>query len=145
MSERNTFEKSERLCSRKLIETLFASGKSVSAFPFRVQYLFVQRADNEAVSQVMFPVPKKRFKRAVRRNLIRRRAKEAFRLNKNLLYADIPKDYAIIAAFIYIDSTIQSYDSIQKGILKAFEKLRTKKPELFDNNLNSLNICDSGS
>ena len=142
MHQKNRFEKDERLCSRKLIETLFSSGKSVSAFPFRIQYLFVPRVENAVVSQVMFPVPKKRFKRAVKRNLIRRRAKEAFRLNKNLLYADIPEGYMLITAFIYIDSTIQSYDSILKGILKAFEKLKAKKPESFDNNSNSLNIRD---
>ena len=121
MYQNNRFKKDERLCSRKLIETLFSSGKSLSAFPFRVQYLYVPRS-GETVSQVMFPVPKKRFKRAVKRNLIRRRAKEAFRLNKHLLYADIPEGYTLIAAFIYVDAAIQPYDSIYKGIMKAIDK-----------------------
>ena len=121
----STFGKNERLCSRKQIEMLFASGKSFSAFPFRVQYLYVPRFD-EAVSQVMFPVPKKRFKRAVKRNLIRRRAKEAFRLNKHLLYTGIPEGYTLIAAFIYVDAAIQPYSSIHKGIMKAIDKFGAK-------------------
>ena len=128
-----TFGKSERLCSRKQIEMLFSSGKSFSAFPFRVQYLYVPRLD-ETVSQVMFPVPKKRFKRAVKRNLIRRRAKEAFRLNKHLLYADIPEGYTLVAAFIYIDAAIQPYDSIHKGIVKAIDKFGTNKPNIIPSN-----------
>lgn len=116
-----SFKKSERLCSKKLIETLFQSGSSIMAFPIRVQYLLIDSDDTDVI-KVLLSVPKKRFKRAVKRNLIRRRMKEAFRLNKHLLYANVPEGKQLIWAFIYIDSTIQPYDVILKGILKTFER-----------------------
>ncbi|MDR2927776.1 MAG: ribonuclease P protein component [Cytophagaceae bacterium] len=125
-TEKNTFTKMERLCSRKQIEQLFAEGKSVSAFPFRMQYLLIEFSD-DIPSKVLFSIPKKRFKRAVKRNLIRRRAKEAFRLNKQLLYQNIPEGSMCLLAFIYVDNQIHSYESIQNGILKAFEKLHEKE------------------
>lgn len=120
-----TFKKGERLCSKKLIETLFQSGSSIMAFPIRVQYLLIDSDDTDVI-KVLLSVPKKRFKRAVKRNLIRRRMKEAFRLNKHLLYATVPQGKQLILAFIYIDNTIQPYDVILKGILKSFERYCSK-------------------
>ena len=122
---RFTFHKKERLCSRKLIEELFTSGMAVVAFPFRVAY-HIKPTTDEIKLQVLFSVPKKRFKRAVKRNLIRRRAKEAFRLNKHLLYNIIPENHKLILAFIYIDDKIQTFDVIKKGILKGVEKIAGK-------------------
>ena len=123
---RYTFDKSERLCSKKMIESLFQSGTSIMAFPLRVQYILIDTDEADPV-KILFSVPKKRFKRAVKRNLIRRRMREAFRLNKHELYASIPEGKQLICAFIYIDNAIQPYESILKGTLKAFERYITKQ------------------
>jgi len=117
-----TFSKKERLCSRKQIQQLFSSKETVTSFPFRILYRLVP-ADDEVRVQVLFSVPKKLFKRAVKRNLIRRRAKEAFRLNKHLLYEFIPKNHKLHLMFIYFDEKIQSYNSIKKGVSKGIEKM----------------------
>ena len=75
--QRNTFKKAERLNSRTLIEKLFAGGnKSIPAFPVRVVFMPV---DNETLptASILISVPKKRFKRAVKRNLVKRQVREA--------------------------------------------------------------------
>ena len=120
-----TLKKEERLCSKKKIELLFQSGASIMAFPIRMQYLLTEAEDSSPV-KILFSVPKKRFKRAVKRNLIRRRMREAFRLNKHQLYAAIPDGKQLLCAFIYVDSTIHPYDAILKGTIKAFERYTAK-------------------
>ena len=118
----NSFSKKERLCSKKLIELLFSSGKTVSEFPFRVKYHLFPATD-EVSMQILFSVPKKTIKRAVNRNLIRRRAKEVFRLNKHHLYNKIPQNHKLILAFVYIDKDIQSFEVIKNGIIKCIDFL----------------------
>lgn len=123
---RNRLTKNERLCSKKMIELLFQSGSSLMAFPFRFQYILVDSQEEYPVN-VLFSIPKKRFKRAVKRNLIRRRTKEAFRLNKQMLYDAIPEGKLLICAFIYVDNTIQPFDIIHKSVLKTFERYISKQ------------------
>ncbi len=128
-SIRYTFNKGERLCSKKSIDTLFRSGASIMAFPLRIQYLLTRCDDNNPV-KVLFSVPKKRFKRAVKRNIIRRRMREAFRLNKHMIIGPIPEGKQLICAFIYIDSEIQSYENIFKATLKGLNRYITKQKNL---------------
>src|ERR1700761_6552929 len=76
-----TFTKEERLCNKKLIDTLFHNGSSFLCYPFKVSWLEADFAGTFPV-QIVFAVPKRRFKRAVDRNLIKRHMREAYRLNK---------------------------------------------------------------
>ena len=92
-TRRNKFSKSERLCSRKAIEALFAGGnKSYTAFPLRV--VFRPLSEQEASSlpgtagsevQLLISVPKRLFKHAVDRNRAKRQVREAWRLNRGIL------------------------------------------------------------
>jgi len=78
----HTFPKEERLCSRKVLEELFGGGhKSVSAFPIRAVFM----PSEQAGVRVMISVSKRYFKRAVKRNRIKRQLREAYRLQKELL------------------------------------------------------------
>ena len=84
--KRYTLSKAERLCSKKLIERLFAGGnKSFPAFPLRVVYMPLDIEDEGAEVSILVSVPKKRFKRAVKRNLVKRQVREAYRRNKYIL------------------------------------------------------------
>ena len=66
---RYTLNKSERLCSKKLIERLFAGGnKSFPSFPLRVVYMTLDTEETTADASILISVPKKRFKHAVKRN-----------------------------------------------------------------------------
>lgn len=116
-----TFKKEERLCSKKLLEQLFSNGSSFLVYPFKINFLL-----NDAVSvpqvQVLVIVSKRRFKRAVDRNRIKRLIKEAYRLNKEAeLFCHLPQK--ILLSINYIGKEIPEYDLVQKKLLKVFVKL----------------------
>ncbi|MCL2074587.1 MAG: ribonuclease P protein component [Marinilabiliaceae bacterium] len=113
------------LRSRKQIQHLFSSGLGVTVFPFRILYC-VLSSENETKMEVLFSVPKKMLKKAVKRNLIRRRAKESFRLNKHLFIEQIPENQKLLVTFIYIDKTIHPYETIKKGVINGFTKIIEK-------------------
>ena len=123
-----TFTKSERLCSKKILGELFKKGSmSVGTFylfPFRVLYLLPSDSTPERESTlpaIVISVPKRAFKRAVDRNLIRRRVREAYRLNKQLLNQE--KAAPTNIAFLYTAKQIISFEEIEKGMKLAFKKL----------------------
>ncbi|TCO11046.1 ribonuclease P protein component [Natronoflexus pectinivorans] len=124
----NSFGKQERLFLTKQIEQLFSEGRSVTSFPLRIQYLLVPASD-QSPSKVLFSVPKKRFKRAVKRNLIRRKMREAFRLNKQQLYSVVPQGKQLLAAVVYINNEVADYQSVEKAVIKAFDKLKARLEE----------------
>ena len=75
--------KTERLCGKTAVVGLFEHGKSLSAGCLRCKYMI--RAD-EGPSRIVVSVPKRHFKRAVKRNRVKRQIREAYRLNKEILY-----------------------------------------------------------
>src|ERR1700709_234674 len=81
MSKIYTFTKEERLCNKVLIDSIFHNGSSFLCYPFRVSWLVVD-APQLFPAQVLIAVPKKRYKRAVDRNLVKRRIREVYRLHK---------------------------------------------------------------
>ncbi len=81
MSKIYTFKKEERLCNKKLIDQLYHNGSSFLCYPFKVSWL-ITTAPQLSPAQVLFSVSKKRYKKAVDRNLIKRRMREAYRLHK---------------------------------------------------------------
>lgn len=114
--------KSERLNSRMLIERLF-SGKSRSlpAFPLRVVYMMVNE-ETLPVSSLMVSVSKKRFKRAVKRNHVKRQIREAYRKNKYLL-TDVLQatEQKVLLAFIWIDNELHSSEEIEIKVKRLLQ------------------------
>jgi ribonuclease P protein component len=122
------FPKKERLTSEKSIERLFASGKKFTSFPLKMVCLVTEEARPEGENvKALFSVSKRNFKRATDRNLIKRRLREAYRLNKSLL-----KDVKLLkmancdVAFIYISKEITDFwliDDKMKSLLMKFSML----------------------
>lgn len=126
---KNTFTKDERLCNKIEIESLFKTGNSLFVFPFKILYKEAQSTQKHPV-KVLFSVPKRNFKRAVHRNLIRRRIKESYRLNKNSFYENLNNtETQISLMIIYVDKEIADYSKIEKSLKKGLAKLIKKLSE----------------
>lgn len=123
----NTFSKDERLCSKIIIDKLFAEGKTVYYYPLRFVYLSFENQEEKYPIKVIFSVPKRSFKKAVDRNLIRRRIREAYRLEKNSFYEPFIRNKKNIALMvIYTNKDIIDYQSIKKSLQKGMKKLINK-------------------
>lgn len=123
-----TFSKRERLCGEIRINQLFSTGKAFIVFPLRVVYLAVPK--EEVSLKMMVSVPKKRFKRANKRNLLKRRIREAFRLNKSLLGDKLlEKNYTLQVAFSYVSDEELPFNLIQKKLQEAFVKIGERLPQ----------------
>lgn len=119
----NRFMKSERLCSKKRIDLLFQGGKSKWGNSLRATWLFCDD-ETEAPVQVLFSAPKKQFRRAVDRNLLKRRMREAYRLHKYDLYTKISSEEKyLLLAFLYIGKQIESYSVIESEMKNLLAKI----------------------
>lgn len=115
-TNKNKFSKSERLCSKKAIEALFQNGKSFYCSPFMIVWAY-SNSDMPFPAQVAISIPKKGFKLAVTRNLIKRRTREAYRVNKANLYNILhSKEKKIVFTIIFRDNSIPDYITVEKSV-----------------------------
>jgi ribonuclease P protein component len=124
-----SFKKAERLCSKKQIEKLFSEGNSFLFYPLKVVYMDFDFPEPFPAKSA-FSVSKKRFKTAVQRNLIKRRMREAYRLNKQLFTLDDNSSKKAVF-FIYIGKEILDFQTIEKAMkrsLAALAKPSTPNP-----------------
>lgn len=121
---RHTFKKSERLCSRILMERLFQSdNRSVSAYPVRAVFLPVEKSVQQGIS-VLISVPKKRFHDAVDRNRVKRQLREAYRKHKHALTAQMAeRGQGLLIAFVYVSDQIESTAYIEKRMVRLLGKI----------------------
>lgn len=125
--QRYTLSKEERLSWKRYIDLLFEKGQSFVAFPLRVVYLSVEE-DLPARASFLVSVPKKKFKRAVKRNLIKRQVREAYRVRKYELIEPLEaKNKSMLVAFLYLDKEIHPFATMEKAMNKAIRLLREKE------------------
>lgn len=121
----NSLSRAERLRTLGAIRRLFESGEGGFVYPLR--YLYFAESDTEHSVRVLFSVPKRYHKRANKRNLLRRRTKEAYRLNRYLLTADRP--LSIDLALIYSSKEPADYRRIEHALRKILKSITEKISE----------------
>ena len=121
--------KDEKLCSRTAVNLLFDEGKSLMAFPLRAAYRL--RPQGEHPVQFLISIPKKRIRRAVMRVTLRRRVREAYRLNrKTLLLPSLHQSgWGVDIAFVYLDKTPAPYSVIQEKMILLLQRIAQSAAE----------------
>jgi len=118
-----TFPKSEKLCSKKIIKALFENGNSLNIYPFKVFWLSEKLNIQDSV-QLAISVPKRNFKKAVDRNLLKRRIRESYRHKKQILFNhSLNNNLKISLILIYISKEILDYKFIDLKIEKVLNKI----------------------
>jgi ribonuclease P protein component len=115
--QRFTYRKHEKLKSRKVTDALFASGKTLQQFPLKLFYV-VNDAETFSLN-IGVGVSKRYFKKAVHRNRIKRLLREAFRLNKYLLY-DTQLKKQLTVFILFTDKELPSQELMHTKIQALF-------------------------
>jgi|CXWL01.1.fsa_nt_gi ribonuclease P protein component len=124
---RLTFKKNERLTNKKTFEQLFNTGKSFTVAPFRLVWVET-KANGTIPVQLGISVPKRSFAKAVDRNVLKRKIREAYRKNKHLLYGVLQKENLSIALMIiYIAKEEVPYREIENKMIVSLQRLAAQK------------------
>lgn len=120
------FPKSERLRSKKIIDSLFSPadkslGGNVFLYPFKIFWLNPQAEDKPRFPQVIFSIPKKHFKKATDRNRLRRQIKEVYRTHKLDLFQNKKVPFAL--GIVYIAKEKHDFSLIKKKLIQALGKM----------------------
>ena len=128
--------KSERLCSRKLIDILFGAGGShaMTAFPLKAVYRLVESNSvslaseddvDESKVQVLVSVPKKHFKRAVKRNRVKRQVREAYRKHKSFVTLRVngQSDKQLLIAFIWLSDELADSVMVEQRVSNLLQRI----------------------
>ncbi len=123
------FPKSERLRSKKIIDSLFSPadkslGGNVFLYPFKIFWLNPKKEDNLRFPQVIFSVPKRYFKKATARNRLRRQIKEIYRTHKFTLFQHKTAPFAL--GIVYIAKEKHDFNFMKKKLIQALEKIVEK-------------------
>tara|TARA_B110000046_G_scaffold112201_1_gene119357 strand:+ start:52453 stop:52854 length:402 start_codon:yes stop_codon:yes gene_type:complete len=123
-SERFTLKKDEILSKRDNINLLFSEGKHFKEFPFKVIHRIVDKSEASSL-QFGVSIPKRLFKKAVDRNLLKRRCKEAYRLNRNNLKLQCERqNIELHFMLIYISKESIDYEIIEQKIILTLKSLQ---------------------
>jgi ribonuclease P protein component len=126
---KSSLHKTERLNRKAIIEKLFAGGaKSFSIFPLRVVFMPIDNNEKRLVTTaILISVSKKRFKRAVKRNRVKRQIREAYRKNKHtLLHILEEKNVTLAIAYIYLDDKLVPSTEIEEKITVSLTRIIEK-------------------
>lgn len=123
-----TLRKEERIYGKKLIDNLFNGNhkNAVVAYPLRVVFLVIEKEEAEQVPvRILVSVPKRCFKRAVKRNRVKRQVREAYRKNKSLLKEQLAAmpDKQVLIAFIWLDDQLHTSAQVEKRVQTLLKRV----------------------
>ncbi len=117
------FKKYERITSLKTIEHLFEKGNKCFEFPFRVFYNFDLESPEKGQLEVAIAVPKKRIRKANKRNYIKRITREAFRLNNSELKTTLNEHQQKLSIFlVFVGAADVNFDLVQHKIILLLDR-----------------------
>jgi ribonuclease P protein component len=123
INQSNKFPKNERLCGEIRIKQLFEAGSTFKVHPLKVVYNRIDGVHETSV-QVLISVPKKKIKKAVHRNQVKRQIRESYRLNKWALHQKcVDKNVQLDLAFVYLSGTTHPYSEIEEKVKLSLEKI----------------------
>ena len=123
------FHKNEHLKNVSVIESIFSNGKSFAVYPIRILWVTKPLEDGHSPFQITISVPKRKFPKAVDRNRIKRQIREAYRLNKHLLFQKLEPNnttqWAMV--FLYTGKKNPNYTDIEQSIIGILNRLKLGK------------------
>lgn len=126
MTKPYALAKSERLSSLTAVRRLFKDGASGFVYPFR--YMYITDESTTLSVEVLFSVPKRYHKRANKRNTLRRRMKEAYRLNKaSLTESATQRGVDMDIALVYSAKEVLPYKTIENAICKILAEVSERR------------------
>lgn len=131
LTPKYSFAKTERICSKKIIKNLIVQNNTLFVYPFKCYYSIENTDNQDNSNQIVVSISKKIFKKAVERNLLKRRTKEAYRIHK---YGIIDSEdqinhiqYKVL--FVYIAKEILTYQQIEKSLVQILKMLSQKSTQ----------------
>lgn len=130
----NRLYKYEKLCSRKSIDAMFVNGSSVIAYPMRAVFTLSDMSEDATPARFLIAIPKKKIRKAVKRVLLRRRVREAYRLNRNIIFPKLTEQKLTLEiAFLYLSNEIADYATIDAKIKDLLRKISVEIDKMTDN------------
>ena len=123
-----SLRKEERLWGERVISNLFEHGRSFYHSPYKVVWIKIPETSSFP-SRFGVSVSKRCFKRAVKRNLMKRRTREAFRTNKQILNATVPKGSQIHMMAIYTSDRLLPFVELEDSMKKILQRIAQKNVE----------------
>lgn len=122
-TQRYTFGRTERLKSRKQIQSVFSRGRHFSHFPFKVYWL---PENAQAELQAGVGVSNRHFGRAVDRNRIKRLMREAWRINKISLQRNlVDKNRRLSVFIIYTGNDLPVMENVSAKMKTLADRLQS--------------------
>ena len=128
MEKKFGFPKEEHLTSKLIIDHLYKDGASVVSFPLRAVFISLEPQEKQPAAAILINVAKKRFRHAVDRNLLKRRIREAYRLNKTPFIDELgAMDKNMAVAILYIDNKHSSTEYLKRKMAKLLAAIIEKE------------------
>ena len=118
------FRREEKLKSWSAIGRMFKEGQSFGQYPLRFVWLPMEAGSADFPVQFTVSVPKKKFKKAVDRNRLRRQIRETYRLHKQVLYRNLDPTQQVYALMvIYVAKDMLEYPEIENNMNRGLRRL----------------------